>query len=1540
HKDLNPSNILWNPQTGVLKLIDFGIATQLAREKPDILHHPDILEGTLAYISPEQTGRMNRSLDYRTDFYSLGVTFYELLVGFLPFQADDPLELMHCHLAKIPPAPHDLNRQIPRPVSEIVMKLLAKTAEDRYQSAKGLLADLQKCADQLEFAGEIHYVAVGQHDVSDTFRLPQKLYGRDAAIHTLLTAVERVRKGPAELILVSGYAGIGKSACVQEISHAVLKQHGYFLTGKFEQFKEHPPYLAVIQALRTLLRHLLTESEARLNTWQDRILRAVESGLPALTEVLPELALLLESPPSSALEGQHRLHSAFLQLIQGIASPDRPLVILLDNLQWADAASLKLVQSLLRSPEIRGLLLIGAYRDQDIEDTHPVHSLLADPALSVQQITLSALSFAEIQQLLADTLQCVKDPLDDLAQIVSEKTAGNPFFIREFLKSLYKEGVLTFDPDNACWQWNPEQIRGMAMTANVVEFMVATIQKLPADTQQMLQYAACIGHRFDLHTLAAVLEKPETDVLAALDRAVHEGLLLPTDDSSQYTPFFNPAELKAFAPHVSYDFAHNRVQEAVLAGIPQARLNGIHLKIGQHLLHCDLHAQLRQEGMAEIVSHFNLARPLLQTDSERLLVARLNLSAANQAKATASYQSALTYVNTGLTLLGADAWENHYALTLELSKAQADIEYLCGQTARAETHLLTILRHTQTDLERAAVSTLLLRQYSLQGRCTHALQTAQKALRLFGMSLPAKHLPKAIEEEWAAIRQRLQNRDIASLIAEPPLTDHDQQMVMQILDTLLPAAFQQDQRLYQWIVLKMVAWSLTHGQTPETADAYARYGVLLGAVHGQYNRGYAFGRLALKISEQVQNSTQQCKTATTLGGELMPWVKPFTAAHEMLRNAYETGVQAGEWQFAGIALMHRLTTMFYDGTNLEQILTDIPGMIEFAQNTHHQAIHEIISGYQLMLHNLCGKTPDSRTFATEHLSEADYLAACREQQNARACCLYQIMKAQVLYLYGHFTEALECAQAAESQIEVVQGSIAQAAHTFYHSLILAALYSSRSREQQHRFWKILTRHQQQMKRWADACPANFQHMYLLIQAEQARLKAQPFVAMQRYRHAIEHANAAQVVQHEALAHELAAQLYLAYDFREFAEIHLTRAYHTYTLWGATRKADALMQHYPTMLKKLAPDAEHADMSPQRHSTRKILNITDNEVSSLDLHTVMKAAQAISGEIRLDELLKQMMTIILENAGAQRGCLILEKDGRWVIEAEGTIDHPDISVLQSIPLNPKGTSQVSRLPVTLIQYVLHTREAVVLSDAAREGNFTHDPAIIKHDVKSVVCTPLMKGGKLMGAIYLDNNLTTGAFTLDRLNVLKILSAQMVISIENATLYNQITTALEYQIELADEQIELTNAYSRFVPREFLRLLEKKSIIDVQLGDHVEKEITVMFADIRGFTHLSEQLTPQENFNFINSYLSQMNQIIREHQGVIDKYIGDAIMALFPTSADDAVKCAIAMLEKLKRYNQGRKRAGYRPIQIGIGLNTGLLMLGTIGDQHRMEGTVIS
>ncbi|MGB7709998.1 MAG: AAA family ATPase [Microcoleus sp.] len=1419
HKDINPANLVWHSETKQLKIIDFGISTQFTRENPT-LKNPNVLEGTLAYISPEQTGRMNRSLDYRTDFYSLGVTFYELLTGKLPFETTDALELVHCHIAKVPVAPHQVNAEIPKAVSDIVMKLIAKTAEQRYQSAFGIRNDLAECLQQLQTTGNISNFPLGTQDISDHFQIPQKIYGREAEIETLITAFERVANPPesplakgglggVEMMLVAGYSGIGKSALVQELYQPITKARGYFISGKFDHFQRNIPYSAVVYAFQELVRQLLTETATQLNIWRSKISTALGVNGQIIIDVIPNVELIIgkqiKVPQLGGTEAQNRFNLVLGNFIRAFCSPEHPLVIFLDDLQWADAATLKLIQMMMTDSDTQYLFLIGAYRDNEVSPTHPLMMTLEEikkanlatsslqnleieqPTFTqINQINLAPLAVEHIRQLIADTLYSNTEAVKHLAEMVVTKTRGNPFFVNEFLKTLYAEGLLKFQhPQSSLisrdkkgetrgfWQWDVSQIEALGITDNVVELMIGKLKKLPEATQNVLQLAACIGSEFDLNTLAVICKETAAKVFDDLREALQSGLILSRSELDEQLLIQN------------YQFLHDRVQQAAYEIIPEFKKQKTHLKIGRLLL-ANTPSDLIADHIFDIVNQLNQARNSIDNPSEKTTLAELNLIAGRKAKSSIAYEPAVQYLTIGLELLSIDSWQTNYELTLAIYEAAAEAAYLNGNFEEMEKMVEIVLQAAKTILEKVKVYEVKMQANITQTRLLEATKIGLQALHLLGISLPESPTPDEIKQVFLETKALLVDQSEVDLLNLPPLTDTNKLAAMRILSILFGPIFLATPALLPFIPCQQVQLSLQYGQNSHSALGYANYAIVLNGLLQEIDSAYQFGQLALKLLSQVNSSEIKGRTLNQVATFTIHGKAHVRDTFALLLEAYQSSLENGDLEFVGYAAMNRCQYLYLGSEELILVEKEMENYCHALAKFNLQTALNYNQIFWQSVLNLISTGSNPGCLLGNACNEQQMLPMLLAANDRFGIFSLYLHKLILSYLFNDYTEALKNTLQAEKYVDGATGIFSVPVFYFYDSLALLAIYSSVTNlDEQELLLLKVKNNQEKMKIWAHYAPMNYLHKFDLVAAEQHRILGEDMSAMDLYDRAIDKARKNHYINDEALACELAAKFWLAQGKERFASSYINDARYAYTRWGATAKVKDLEARYPKLISKVAAASRIIDTN--RTTTR--INTGTNSGEVLDLATVIKASQAISGVILLEQLLPNLMKIMLENAGAQVGFIIFKSQEKLLIEAEGAVDSEQVKVLQSIKIENS-----EQLPLGVIQYVARTQEDVVLLDATNEGLFTNEPYIVKNHPKSVLCAPIINQGKLIGILYLENNLTTGAFTPDRLEVLKILSSQAAISIENARLYQNLEDKVEErtaQLAEANQEISTLN-----------------------------------------------------------------------------------------------------------------------------------------------------
>ena len=1357
HKDINPANLIWNPSTNVLKIIDFGISTQLSKQHLT-LKNPEVLEGTLAYMSPEQTGRMNRALDYRTDFYSLGATFYQLFTGQLPFNIDDPMEMVHCHIAKQPLPPSEINTSIPQTVSAIILKLLEKNAEDRYQSAWGIKADLEECLRQLEATGAIEPFPLAQKDISDRFSIPQKLYGRENEIRRLFAGFERVIYGQTEIMLVAGYSGIGKSVLVKEIYKSLSGTSGYFITGKFDQFQRNIPYSGIVSAFKELVQQLLTENVEQLAHWKDKLLMALGSNGKVITDVLPEVENIIGKQPEvlqlGPAESQTRFNLVFQNFMQVFCQPAHPLVLFLDDLQWADSATLKLLELVTKASTT--LFFIGAYRDNEVDATHPLTTTLEklrEEGVSINQITLAPLAFEDVNQLVADSLHQSLESVVSLTDLVMRKTNGNPFFVSQFLHTLYEEGLLQFVPPNeeikSHWQWDVEHIEEINITDNVVDLMVGKLRKLPEASQCVLRLASCIGSHFDVMTLSVIYEKSVVETFENLMPILSEGLVLPKSDPEILGDDLHQSHFVVY----QLQFLHDRVQQAAYALINEAQRQDIHLKIGR-LLFVNTPTNVLEDRVFDVVNQFNQGVELLTDETELLKLSELNLVAGRKAKMATAYGAAVNYLAMGRQCLPEGCcWEDKYDLTFNLYLESLEAAYLSTRFEQIETLADIALQNAHSALDKAKINEVKIQRFFSENQMQEALELGLETVAMLGVKLlDAK--PEGISVE--------------KLYDLPEMSDPEILMALGILRIIFPPAQIINPPLVLSFAFTMVQLCHDFGNSPLAGYSYTLYGLVLCGPLGDIETGYAFGRLALAVSEKFESPVIECEVICMYNFFIRHWREAASHTVEPLPDNIQLGLETGNVPYVSYSVMLYCQNLVLIGEPLntvQQKQQDYIYVVKRFKQTY-QLYNAQIWG-QLVL-NLVGEANDKLLLSGEMFDEVEVLPLLLKANSGTTLFRFYLAKTMLCYLLGDFKAAIEHGAQAEAYEKTVKAALPVTHNPFYYSLALLAVYPTATKEEQADYLERVQRNQEKLHTWAAYAPMNLQHKWELIEAEKARVQGQQWVAAKLYEKAIVGAKTHHYLHEEAIAYELAGQFYLAENLSAVAQMYLREAHYAYQRWGAIVKVEALEQkHAHLSIAKTTtismPVTEATIAATQLASTSK----KGNKAGWLDLSSVMKASQTLSGEIVLGRLLEKMMRIVIENAGAEKGFLLLPKGEQWFIEAEGNINSGEVKVLQSLLL--EDSQDVAN---TLVLYVARTQENVVLNNAWVEGHFVRDPHINQQQTKSVLAMPLLNQGKLVGILYLENNLVEGAFTTDRIETLEVLSSQIAISIQNAKLYAEV------------------------------------------------------------------------------------------------------------------------------------------------------------------------
>jgi len=1433
HKDFNATNLIVNPKSLKVNLIDFSLSTELSNEIPS-----SQLEGTLPYISPEQTGRTNRSVDFRSDFYSLGVTLYEMLTGALPFQSDDPLELVFFHLTKPPPAIPG----VPPLLEKLVWKLMAKNAEDRYASAAGIKADLKRIME-----GESDFI-LGEEDSKRAFLLSQKLYGRESQANQILSHFDHfLHTGESELFLVKGPSGMGKTILIQEVQKPLVGNKGIFVKGKYDILQKSVPYLGFSQAIKELVQFLLKEDnlpqiKKELQDALGSVGRAIVDIVPEFEMLMTHLPLLEPLPPKESLA---RLQFTFQRFFRIIAKKEHPLVLFFDDLQGVDQASLALIEDLLSST--KHLFILGAYRDNEVSSVHPLSLALQDiPNKSI--ITVTPLNLENVESFIRDTLKI--EDVADLAKQVLDKTSGNPFFVTEFLKTLHRDGLI-FYKDNR-WAFNLEQIKKAPITDNVIDLLTTKIHSLHPRCLETICIAACIGGSFELKTLAAITAKKETILAEELWEAVQVGLLLT--EGTEY----KQAEL---GENIAYKFLHDKVQEAAYK-VVSLDTKAIHLKIARHL-------QQQDFPLFELVDHYNRATDLIESPEERQNVSALNLKAAIKAKFSNAYNAALQYIQVARQL----------AVTpnFEIEREYGECLSLAGQFDEADKQLNQLLKAAPTPDEKLKIYVILAAQNSSLGKFPEAISQSISGLKLIGLSIPEKPNNWNLIYSFMIFKISLLYHGKEKLMQKPLVEDPQYLLATQFIGIIGAISYvTNEQLLFATVIIKAILFGINRGINAINIIGFGGYVISL-VRSNQFNEAIFWEKLALKYAEKLNSNLVNGRINFLYGSFYSSWFIRLKDSIPIFLKAVKYSIESGDFTYLAYENVVMPSHFLFLNKSLEEGLNEFKKALIILKRSKEEGFFEMVGAIHSILQTLMDSKQNILDIDLEHL-----LRFPNRNAKHRVFFFYGL----VLFIKGDLKKARETMIRAREFEDSTSGQLLFPLATYLDALISCRFYKELSKKEK----KLLDRNFNLLKIWSEQFPANFNPLYLHIVAELAIQQGDEDRGKTFFDRALDAAEEEELLLFSALISESAFQYYFRTDQKRLAKFYFQIAHYHYLQWGAKDKIQQLEERYPAWIG-----------SGTFTSLASSMQTSTTGSPPLDLMSLMKATQALSSEIILSTLLEKMVKIVMENAGAHVVKILIEHGDTLALEAEGS-QNGEVSLYEEKPINE------TIVPISIVNYVLRSKQSVILHDASKHAEqFQQDPYLIKNAIKSLLCTPILHQSKAIGVLYLENNLAPDVFTEQRAGLLNVLASQAAISLENARLYK---------------------AYDRFVPTQILKVLGKRNLVDIKLGDQVPCMMTALVCDIRNFTSLSEAMTSQETFAYLNNFLGAMEPIIRVHHGFIDKYIGDAIMALFPGDPDDALNAAIDMLHHLPPE-----------VKVGIGLNTGELILGILGGKDRIDGSVI-
>ena len=1534
HKDLNSSNVILG-EDGKVKLIDFGISTNLHFEKSEslLIEH---IEGTLTNIAPEQTGRTAYSITHSCDLYSFGILLYELVSGKPPFDSADPLEIIHFHLSRKPVPLKKTISDLPFGLDEVVNKLLEKNPDNRYQSARGLMHDLEQLVKFLNEKSNPKDFKICAKDSIDHYRQTQKLYGRENEIELLLGHYKRLDELKSMMVLVEGYSGVGKSALVDNVKYPIIQDKGLFISGKYDQFKKNIPYYAFIEAFQELIKTLLSESDDVIEQWSRRIQFSLGKNGALITEVIALLSKVIgKQKPVQKLqpaEQESRFNMVLLDFVYAFSSAHSPLVIFLDDLQWADLPSLNLIKMILQNPRKEGIMILGAFRDNEVGESHPLQLTLNElekVGAHVKGVKLKPLTEQTTALIAADSFGMKAKTAQQLGKSVFKKTKGNPFFINRFLKSLYENELLKKNPDGE-WSFNTDEIDALAYTDNVVDLMIDELINLPEDTRNVIKLAAVLGNTFDLEDLSTISGNALNTSYEQLRPALNGGYLKPLDNKYRalsLSRIVEGSQVQSTSLNVGLKFTHDKVQQAAYALISDFERERIHLETGRLLLKNSTEEQL-QENVFELLNHFSIGYKLIDEQEEKDAITKLCLMAGRKAKDSTSYDLAVKYLNMARSLLGRGSWISRYELNFAVFSELGECEYLNNNTVRAEEYFNEVLGYAKTRFEKLQVQYVHSSLYLKEGNTAESLRIGLEAVKLYNVRFPSR--PKVIQ--LAAMVEMLKYivlfstkyRNTEKLFKIDDCTDEEIIVLNKFFIDLATSAYQQDQNLMMLVIFRIIKSYLKNGFTDASGWGFSGFSVVMLSVIKMQNRGFFLWDVTERMHRRTSSTLIKWRLGYTVSCFYYPWKKPIREFFQESDEIVKACVLNGDQIFTGYTISMIQRHKFFGSVPLTQLLDPKKNFIELTQLS--TGGHDFFRPRYQLIKALAGVT-SSDQWDDEEFSGVETKEAFLEEGNKTKLEFYLCPQLCLRYYFGHYREALDISKEIVPYLDNATGDTDVFEHSFYSALAIAANYSNFNQKEQRIYLKQYKKHLKNIKYWRKGCLTNFDQHYHLLIAEMAAMNGEVEKALQLYEKAMTIASKNGFIYVEAIANERAASYAFEHEFTKQAKVYLRDAWDRYHAWGANGKCKQLEQNHPSLLRG-------ESVSMHQHAGKATITSSSTAVS-LDLSSILKASQSIASTVKYDDLLKNLMNIAIENAGAERGSIVLDQNGELCVEAEAKTGVEGAEILNSIPLK-----EYDKLPQSLLLYSWRSGESVVVSDAQAEERFSTDSYVIKSGVLSMMCLPITEKGRVIGLLYLENSLMRGVFTDARLEMLYMLSGQIGISIENALLYENLedkvrerTEEIEKQKLLIEEEKEKSdNLLLNILPHQIADELKSQG----QSKARSYENVTVMFCDIVGFTHLGEKLDADTLVQDIHEFFSGIDDIINKHQIEKIKTIGDAYLCANGldesedgSSAAIMVKAAQDIIHYLNDLNKHKESNNRPPFLLRVGMHTGPVVAGVVG-----------